>query len=272
MIPMNPNAPRHRGGPVRRLRRPAVEALESRELLTSHPLGPTLPGRHYPAPDVQQFVPILYPPGTPQPTAAEIQRQSFDFKGIGRYTIGPGRFSDQSITIHGFGKPGTSNQSRKMHFQFFVAEPSSSSPSQLVYGNLNFVAGNFLQNSSDLIIDFIGPKGSEMNGLPTHLYWTSDVNQSSSGPFAETGTAFPGRNNFPASYFNAQGVPTSPLSQGLPPASVDYWGLSLGDANFKYIPDAHPVKGSLGSGTVIVTMRGLMNNSGAQSQIDKNIN
>jgi hypothetical protein len=67
-------------------------------------------------------------------------------------------------------------------------------------------------------------------------------------------------------------VPVSPLSQGLPPASVDYWGLSLGDANFKYIPDAHPAKGSLGSGTVVVTMRGLMNNSGAQSQIDKNIN
>jgi hypothetical protein len=269
---MNPNAPRDRGGPGRRRRRPLIESLEARELLASHPLGPTLPGRHYPAPDVQQFVPILYPPGTPQPTAAEIARESFDFKGTGRYTIGPGGFSDQSITIHGYGKPGTSNLSRRFHFQFLVTEPSRSAPNQVVYGNMNFVAGNFLQNSADLIVDLVGPKGTEVNGLPTHLYWIPDANQASSGPFAETGIAFPAHSNFPANYFNAQGVPVSPLSQGLPPTTVNNWGLGLGDASFKYVPDAHPVKGSLGSGTVIVVMHGLINLSGAQSQADKNIN
>src|SRR5215469_12200793 len=149
MVPMKPNAHRDRRGRGHRRDRPSIEALESRELLASHPLGPALPGRHFPAPDVQQFVPILYPPGTPQPTSAEIERQSFNFKGTGRYTIGPGRFSDQSITIHGYGKPGTSNQSRKFHFQFIISEPSSSAPNPVVYGNMNFVAGNFLQNSSD---------------------------------------------------------------------------------------------------------------------------
>jgi hypothetical protein len=269
---MNPNAPRERGGSGRRRRRPLIERLEDRELLASHPLGPTLPGRHYPARDVQQFVPILYPAGTPQPTAAEIERESFDFKGTGRYTIGPGGFSDQSITIHGYGKPGISNISRRFHFQFVVNEPSSSAPDQVVSGNMNFVAGNFLQNSADLIVDLVGPTGTEVNGLPTHLYWIPDANQASSGPFAETGIAFPGHSNFPANYFNAEGVPVSPLSQGLAPTSVNNWGLGLGDVSFKYIPDAHPVKGSLGSGTVIVVMHGLINLSGAQSQADKNIN
>jgi hypothetical protein len=268
---MKPMAPHDRDRRGRRSR-PWIEVLEKRDLPASHPLGPTLPGRHYPAPDVQQFVPILYPPGTPQPTAAEIARESFDFKGIGHYSVGPGGFSDQALTIHGYGKPGTSNQSRRFYFQFVINEPSSTASSQLVYGNISFTAGNFLQNSAQLIVDFVGPKGSEVNGLPTHLYWISDANQSSSGPFAETGTAFPASGNFPANYFNAQGGPVSPLSQGLPPTSVNDWKLSLGDASLKFNPDAHPAKGGLASGTVILTMHGLMNNSGAQSQIDKNIN
>ena len=185
---MNTNA-RHDRERQGRRRRPVIESLEARELPASHPLGPALPGKHYPAPDVQQFVPILYPPGTPQPTAAEIQRESFDFKGVGRYTIGPGRFSDQSLTIHGYGKPGTSNQSRRLHFQFVITEPSSTATNQAVYGDIGFVAGNYLQNAAELNLNFVGPKGSEVHGLPTHLYWMSDANSSSSGPFAETGGA-----------------------------------------------------------------------------------
>lgn len=253
-------------------RRPALEPLETRELLASNALGPTLPGRHYPAPDVQQFVSILYPPGTPQPTAAEIQRESFDFKGVGHYTVGPGRFSQQALTIHGYGKPGTSNQSRKLHFQFVITEPSSTAASPAVYGNIGFVAGNYLQNAAELNLDLLGPPSSEVNGLPTHLYWISDANSSSSGPFAETGGAFPADSNFPANYFNAQFVPTSPTSQGLPPTSVNNWDVGLGDATLKFIPSAHPTRGGLGSGTVIIVMHGLRNYSGAQSQIDKNIN
>ncbi len=37
-------------------------------------------------------------------------------RGIGRYTIGPGQFDTQTITIHGYGKPMTSNISRKVAF------------------------------------------------------------------------------------------------------------------------------------------------------------
>ena len=86
---------------------PVLEGLETRLLLDRE--GPALPGRHLPAADVQQFVPYLYPAGTPQPTPAEVARESFVAKGVGEYTIGPGRFDTQSITIHGFGKPASSN-------------------------------------------------------------------------------------------------------------------------------------------------------------------
>jgi hypothetical protein len=48
--------------------------------------------------------------------------------------------------------------------------------------------------------------------------------------------------------------------------------MGLGIATFTYVPDKHPVAGSLGSGTVIVVLRGLLNYSGAQSQADQQIN
>jgi hypothetical protein len=267
---MSSQAPHDRGGHSRRRRRPAVERLEARDLPASNPLGPVLPGVHYPAPDVQQFVSILYPTGTPQPTAAEIQRESFVFKGTGNYTIGPGGFSGQSITIHGYGKPGTSNLSRRMHFQFLISEPSTTSSQQVVSGAISFVGGNYLQNGAELLLDLAGPTGSEVNGLPTHLYWAYDA--ASSTAFAGTGAALPAFYNFPSNYFNAQGVPVSPLSQGLAPTSVDNWSSGLGDMTLQYVPDKHPQKGSLGSGSVIIVLHGLLNYSGAQSQADKNIN
>ncbi len=48
--------------------------------------------------------------------------------------------------------------------------------------------------------------------------------------------------------------------------------MGVGDATFKYIPDKHPLPGTLGSGTVILVFRGLINASGAQSTLDKNYN
>ena len=268
---MRAQDPHDRNGrrPWRRRRfRPACENLESRALLTT--LAPNLPGKHFPAPNVQQFVPFLYPPGTPQPTAAEVKRESFVAKGVGRYTIGPGQFDTQTITIHGFGKPMTSNISRKMHFQFVVFEPTD--PTQAVDGTINLVGGNYLQNSTDLILYLVGPTSSEVNGLPTSLYFTTDANSPSSTAFAETGERFPrsriSRRTTSPSSGNLAPPPGSPGSLG-PPTSVDNWGMALGDATFKYIPDKHPSPGSLGSGTVIVELTGLRNYSGAQSQFDQ---
>jgi hypothetical protein len=253
--------------------RPSFESLEGRDLPSSHPLGPALPGKHYPAPDVEQFVPILYPPGTPQPTAAEVARESFIAKGAGRYTIGPGQFDTQTITIHGYGKPMTSNISRTFRFQYQIVEPKN--PALAVTGVISLVGGNFLQNSALQILDLQGPTGTEVNGLPTRLFWIPDANASESTPFAGTGATLPGYSNFPTNYFLPSGAlappPGSPEGLG-PPTSVDNWNMGLGSATFKYVPDQHPVPGSLGSGTVIVVLRGLDNYSGAQSQFDKAYN
>jgi hypothetical protein len=271
---MRAQDPHDRNGrrPWQRYRfQPACENLELRALLTT--IAPNLPGKHYPAPDVQQFVPLLYPPGTPQPTANEVKRESFVAKGYGTYSIGPGQFNTQTITIHGSGKPMTSNISRRMHFQYVVFEPTD--PSQPVDGTINLVGANYLQNATDLILHLIGPTSSEVNGLPTSLYFTTDANSASATAFAETGTTLPGYSNFPANYFTASGAlapsPGSPGSLG-PPTSVDNWGMALGVVTFKYVPDKHPHPGSLGSGTVVVEMTGLRNYSGAQSQADQQYN
>jgi len=252
-----------------------IEGLEARDLPSSHPLGPALPGHHFPAPDVQKFVPILYPPATPQPTAAEVARESFVVKGSGNYTIGSGHFSTQSISIHGYGKPATSNLSRRLHFQFLIFEPTDQT--QPVTGVINFTAGNFLQNGANLILDLAGPTGTEVAGLPTHLYWAHDG--ASGTAFSGTGAALPAFNNFPTNYFTPQGVPISPLDvQGNPSnngqgtTSVANWNVGLGDVTLKYVPDKHPQAGSLGSGTVIFVFHGLLNYSGAQSQNDKEYN
>ncbi len=265
---MHQHAPHDRHGCRRRRCRPHLEHLEGRELLSSHPLGPALPGRHFAAADVQQFVPILYPPGTPQPTAAEIARESFVNKAVGRYTIGPGRFNTQSITIHGSGKSSTSNMSLNMRFQFVIFEPTD--PAEPVTGTMNFLGRNFLENGSQLIVNLKGPTGTELNGLPTYLYWARDT--ASGGPFSGPGGALPAYSNFPSNYFTADGNLVSPLQQGLPPTSVNNWNMGVGDATFKYIPDKHPLPGTLGSGTVILVFRGLINASGAQSTLDKNYN
>jgi hypothetical protein len=139
-----------------------------------------------------------------------------------------------------------------------------------VTGVINFLGSNFLQNGTTLTIDLMGPVGTEVHGLPTHLFWAHDV--VSGTPFTGTGGTLPGYANFPGNYFNAQGLPANPPpgSPGVPPTSVNNWNLGAGDATFKYIPDRHPLAGTLGSGQVILVLRGLLNYSGAQSANDKN--
>jgi hypothetical protein len=256
------SAPARQPGPRRRLC-PALEALETRVLLDRE--GPALPGMHPPAADVQQFVPYLYPPGTPQPTPAEVARESFVTKAVGEYTVGPGRFNTQQITIHGFGKSATSNISSVSHFQYFIAEPTD--PTKPVTGVMHLFVEDFPATGGSLILDIEGPTGSEVNGLPTHLYWVHDP--SSGTFFTGAGSAIPGYINFPTNYFTSSGNLTNAVENG-GPSSVDNWNLGLGDVTFKYIPDKHPMKGTLGSGEVIVVFRGLINNSSVQSADDQN--
>ena len=282
---------------TRRFVQPNLEWLEDRIALANPPLGPALPGVHFPAANVAQFAPVLYPPGTPQPTAAEIQRESFVAKGVGRYTVGPGRFGTQSITIHGNGKPTTTNQSLKGHFQYNLFEPTN--PSQSITGVMSFIVQDFLASGGELILDLQGPTGSEVNiggvNLPTHAFWARDstsgqvytgagsgvispdptlgTNGATYGNYSPTTPASFSNPNPVNNYFTSIGLPANPAPGspgGAPPTNVDNWNLGFGDAAFKYIPDAHPQAGTLGSGTVIISFRGLINYSGAQSPQAKN--
>ncbi|MGC8642555.1 MAG: hypothetical protein ACP5XB_22085 [Isosphaeraceae bacterium] len=255
----------------RRTLRLGIEGLENRELLTAHAASQVAGARTALVAQVQQFVPVLYPPGTPQPSAAEIKRQAFVLKSIGRYTVGPPRFNTQAITIHGYAKPATSNVSQKSHIQYILFEPSN--PAQPVYGEFNMMAGNTLQSGSNIILDLMGPTGTEVDGLPTRLYWTHDI--SSGVVFTGSGYTLPATSNFPGNYITSQGLPASPppgSPGGGAPTSVNNWNMGFGDITFKYIPDRHPQKGTLGSGVVIVVAHGLLNTSGAQNPIDQHYN
>jgi hypothetical protein len=248
--------------------RPTLEGLESRALLSSQSIGAPFPGNHVPAADVQQFVPVLYPPGTPQPTPAEVERESFVNKSVGRYVVGPGRFDTQTLTIFGSAKKSGSNLSHRTRVQYLIFEPTD--PSKPVYGEFNILAADALNSGDNIILDVQGPTGTEVNGLPTHLYWVHDI--SSGVGFTGTGTPLPGTANFPGNYINSVGAPANPPPgpNGPAPSSVDNWNMGFGDITFKYIPDAHPLPGTLGSGQVIVIAKGLLNYSGAQSATDVN--
>ena len=99
----------------RRTCRPSLEGLEARDLpanvgaLTSAldpALVATLVNRLY-APVVTTTAVTVggttFPAGTypvPQPTASEIQRETFTLRYAGKYTIGPPRFSNQASVVH----------------------------------------------------------------------------------------------------------------------------------------------------------------------------
>jgi hypothetical protein len=106
-------------------------------------------------------------------------------------------------------------------------------------------------------------------------YRIPDANAAEATPFAGTGTTLPAYSNIPTNDFLPSGAlapaPGSPGSLG-PPTCVDNWTMGLGIATFKYVPDKHPVQGSLASGAVIIELKGLLNYSGAQSQFDKAYN
>ena len=51
-------------------------------------------------PILKTLAQIVYPPGTPQPTNRELVREAISANFSGDYTTGPGRFSDQAMTIN----------------------------------------------------------------------------------------------------------------------------------------------------------------------------
>jgi hypothetical protein len=235
-------------GRMRRCR-PLVEGLETRDLL-SHVIPKAAHGSASRLPDpavIQQVVALLYGPNsqTPMtPTASEVHRQEFAARWIGQYTIGPPGFSDRASTIHAFGVSGGSNQFLKGKFNITLSPPANpdATPTpgdpyaNLVTGVAGLFPQNILQSSSVLVLDLNGASspGSGSPGLPPHLTWTYDFNTSAGAYAAPVG-----------------------FVQG------------AGTLDLKWIPDAHPVAGTMGSGKVIVTFQGLINGSQLVSPISK---
>jgi hypothetical protein len=299
-----------REGPRRRTYRPGVEGLEGRDLPSvAAPLGvlPRSGGGQRPQPTttllapalVQELVNTLYGPvtttapikigsnvfpagtyATPQPTANEIRRESFVETFIGRYTIGPPRFSDQASTIHIFsnGRNATSNQYLQGRSQIILfppadpaAQPTTNDPvAGQVVGLITSFPANFLQSSSYQVMDVTNVPGVASNdptaldhGLPAHLAWTWD-------PAAGGAYATPQFQTNPS-------VQTDPVTG----AAVALNEKSLGPvANFQgagrvdieYTPDPHPRPGTLGSGVVHVRIEGLINTTGSTYALAKQIN
>jgi hypothetical protein len=267
---MHANDPRAR--PPRR-RQPVLERLEAREVLSLVPqthvagskpssrpaeivahtdspnglLGSGQPGQFLNPRVIERAVNLLYGPdsATPMtPTPQEVRRQIFAARWIGQYTVGPPGFSDRASTIHGWSKTGGSNTflKGKLNMVLFPpanpgATPDPGNPSaNQVTGVAALFPQNLLQTGGllDLDLNAIPGPGSNPQNLPTHLTWTYDSN-SAAGPF----------------------VAPAGFTQG------------TGTLDIRWIPDAHPLAGTMGSGKVIVTFQGLINLSQISSAVSK---
>lgn len=263
--------------PARRQHRPTIDGLEPRELpstaalaaalhslarrpaaVVARPMSPNgLIGHGPPAPFVnpallRQIAATLYPASSPpgSPTPAELRRQTFTARWEGQYTIGPPRFSDRASTIHLWGTAGGANQFLRGKFDAALfppadpaAPPTPGNPyANQITGFASLFGENYLQAGTMLVLDLNGtpPAGSPAGALPHQLTWAYDVN-SSSGPYAAPGGVVPG----------------SGSTRG------------AGIVQFQWMPDAHPQRGTLGSGHVIIAFQGLLQTSHLVSGVSK---
>ena len=278
---------------MRRACRPTLEGLEHRDLpAVASSIDPAL---------LAQFVKVLYspvtttspikvgnqvfPPGTyqvPQPTAAELRRQSFTARFVGRYFVGPPRFSNQAETIHIYsnGKNVTSNQFLRARAQVLLfppadpnATPTTNDPvAGQVAGLVTFYPSNTLSTGNALFLDATNEPGVASNdpqaldhGLPSQLAVSFDA--LSGGIYAA-----PEFITTPAQVTDAAtGAPIVPLP-GASGGAVAIFSTGTGILDIRYVPDAHPKPGTLGSGMAIVTVQALMNNSGTSYSQAKPIN
>jgi hypothetical protein len=225
----------------------------------------------------------VFPPGTyavPQPTAAELARETFVERFVGRYVVGPPRFSNQASTIRIYtnGANGMSNQflhSRTQIILFTPADPTAKPTTNdpvagQVIGLVSAFPLSFLNSSSYVLMNVTSVPGVASNnpvvldhGLPSHLAITPD-------PVSGGVYAGPQFTSTPPVQTNAStGQPFS-LIPGTGGAVSFLNGTGFLD--IKYVPDAHPRAGTLGSGTAIVTIQALVNTTGATDAIAPQIN
>jgi hypothetical protein len=226
-----------------------------------------------------------FPAGTyavPQPTPAEIARQTFWVEFVGHYSVGPPRFSNQAATIHIFsnGKSVTSNQFQKGRAQVLIfppadptAKPTTEDPvAGQVAGLVSVFASNILQSGSVLFAETTNLPGVASNdpaaldhGLPSHLAFMIDPAGVSGGIYSTPQFA-----TTPATIVDpATGQPLT-LEGGSGGAVAFNQGAGVLD--IKYIPEKGRHAGASQSGKVIVRLQGLNNLTGVLNPLDKAIN
>jgi hypothetical protein len=219
----------------------------------------------------------VFPPGTypvPQPTAAEVRRQTFRVKFVGTYYVGAPRFSNQSETIHIYsnGKIATSNWFLHGRAQIILfppadpaAQPTTDDPvAGKVTGLAAMYASNVLQSGSVLFAEVTNVPGVASNdptaldhGLPSHLEFMIDSGGVSGGIFTT-----PAYTTTPAT--------TVPLTGGSGGAVA--YNRGAGFLDLKYFPAEQPKGGARQSGKVIVTLEGIANLTGVTNPLFKGIN
>jgi hypothetical protein len=289
-------------GHLRRRYRPGLEGLEDRDLLSTAAGSANSLNSVVNSPLIAQLVQQLYgpitttdpiqignrifPPGTyavPQPTPSEIRRQVFITKFVGRYTVGPPRFSNQASTINIFssGKNVSSNQFDKGRAQIVIfppadphAQPNRNDPmAGQIAGLMMVVPSNTLQSSSVLFLNLTNQQGVASNdpsaldhGYPSKLSFKID------GPVSAGAYTAPSFATTPSVATNAAtGQPISVIEQGGAGGAVAFF-QGAGIVTIHYIPNQNPLNGAAQSGTAIVTVEGLINNSGTLNALYKGIN
>jgi len=223
------------------------------------------------------YGPVTAPNGqvfpVPQPTPAEIRRETFVSQFVGTYYIGPPRTTDRGPTIRIFshGNNAGSNQFLKGRAQILILPPANPNAKPdlatnpiagMVVGLASYITTNFLQNSGNLMFDITNIPGVASNdpsalshGLPSRLSWTLDLE--GAGVYTQ-----------PTYMFDT-------FTSGLAPGGAGgatAWTQGAGFVDLKYFPDRHPKPGTIGSGKVIVKFQGLFNNPGILNAIAKGFN
>jgi hypothetical protein len=227
----------------------------------------------------------IFPPGTykvPQPSQAEIRRETFWTEFVGHYSVGAPRFSNQSATIHIFsnGRDVTSNQfllGRGQVLLFPPADPNAKPTTEdpvagQVTGLISLFAANILQSGSVLFSQATNVPGVASNdpsaldhGLPSHLAFQIDPGGVSGGTYSTPQyTTTPPTITDPAT-----GQPI--LLEGGSGGAVAF-NQGAGIIDIKYMPNNHLRAGATQSGTVVVRMQGLINLTGVLNPLYKGIN
>lgn len=220
-----------------------------------------------------------FPAGTysvPQPTPAEIHRETFWMEFVGHYSVGAPRFSDQSSTIHIYsdGRDVTSNQSLNARAQVLIlppadptATPTTDDPmAGQIAGLMSMFAANALQSGTMLFAEVTNLPGVSSadptaldHGLPSRLQFIIDPGGVSGGIYSTPAYSVTTSSGTTTAAQNGSGGAVA-FSQG------------AGEIDIKYIPTGQLHAGARQSGTAIVRVQGLINTTGVTNPLYAGIN